>query len=109
MTDFAPVEYTCPMIDGIIDILKNIKDNNKWIMEEIVKEKPDIDHIVYLLDDANDNLERLIEDDIENVRNANQVLRDWGNSLLNENDEKVKTIDELNDELDEAYKTIEEG
>lgn len=100
--DHAPIGYTCPQIDKIIDILKQIKDNDKLIQDEIEKEHPDIDNIVYLINGNIEDLEQLIEVDIENIRDANVVLREWGNSLFKEKDELEKENDDLKEKLDES-------
>lgn len=66
----APVKYTCPDIDRAIDYLEDVK--------------------------------RLIDTSIryfEELRSANQALREWGEGLENELEEAANTINNLEAEL----------
>jgi predicted RNase H-like nuclease (RuvC/YqgF family) len=81
--DYAPVGATCPEIDSVIAFIDSI----------------DCEDISVSSIKATINL-------LENIRNANDLLRGWGNGLYEENEileEKIgeleNSISELKDEL----------
>ena len=84
----APVGNTCPNIDQCIKWLKICRDN--------------IDYCLYTLDPDSESSSRIesalieakmycdIDKELEELRDANSALRDWGYELANEL-EKLKS------------------
>lgn len=75
--DKAPVSHTCPMIDGVLDKVKEIYSNS----EEFSKGE-----LTY------------IETTMEKIRSHNSALREWGNELYDEKEELEKSFYELEQE-----------
>jgi chromosome segregation ATPase len=93
--DNAPVEPTCNTIDKILDYLKEAKEEIKDIL---IKEN-DIEY-EYELKSSLEYIEDAV-DYIEEVRNANSILRDWGNELY-------ETVDDLKSQINQYESIIEE-
>jgi predicted nuclease with TOPRIM domain len=90
----APVKYTCPDIDRIIkDINDLLKIANKWEDESHYGEAE-----YYLYD---------IPDKLEELRHSNSSLRDWGEDLEKELDEKVKEISDLDNTVSTLTDEVE--
>ena len=82
----APVKYTCPEIDSAQESLK----------------------------DAINTIDGIIKHDFEELRTANQKLRDWGSDMYiyaEELETEVATlkdeIEVLNNKIDELQRTIQ--
>lgn len=45
---------------------------------------------------------------MEEIRSANNTLREWGNSLVTELEDQDEKIKELNDEIEALKKTVED-
>ena len=74
--DNAPVGYTCVMINEIISAIESVQwEETYWKKKELIEL-------------------------IENVRQSNITLRDWGNDIYNE-------CEELQDEIDDLKREIE--
>lgn len=87
-----PVGNTCPIIDSVI------RDVN------------DIYNSIENPDDSNERDLKNILDHMEEIRSANSSLRSWGNDLIQERDDKQKTIDELEKKigiLEANYESLE--
>ena len=85
----APVGYTC---NDINDIQKNIKDAIDYIKS--ISNSSDDDDIEYYIESASDLLNDVIED-MEDIRNDNASLRDWGDELFDKLEEAEETIASL--------------
>jgi uncharacterized protein YukE len=96
----APVPYTCPTIDGVIKTLKDAES--------------DIDNLLYFsetttpadfkngIKEAISNLNSLWNGrytDLEEIRSANEKLREWGSDLESKVEELESTIADLEYQL----------
>lgn len=100
----APVGYTCPDIDSIIDTLRSI-----------IKQMDDCDHND-TVDDLIENIESWSGDlsnialgrtnQLEDLRSANSSLRSWGEDLFKEKEDLAWEVDRLERELAEAKEEI---
>jgi predicted nucleic acid-binding Zn-ribbon protein len=84
----APVKHTCPDIDAALkrlkDAMRSCKDiDDKTLARDIEWE---IDYVM---------------SDLENLRKANAALRDWGDDLEKQLEEKDNEIYELEQKLEE--------
>jgi hypothetical protein len=86
-----PIPHTCPDIDKIVKLCKNIKSTGKLgRYEYTIEELTDI--IDNMTSDADD-----IEDLVEKIRYSNDELRRWGN-------DEATRVDELELELEDIEK-----
>jgi hypothetical protein len=91
--DNAPIGNTCPSIDAIIGTMEQAKDEAVYIHNNAEGD---------FLDSANEiifQLEQAIKE-MENIRDANSLLREWGN-------EQYERADEIQEKLDDALRDIE--
>lgn len=90
----APVGNTCGNIDRVIEAIREvIKSNN--IINDLVRNEPnqnELDDIRYESDNIDNNLYSL-EDMLEELRDANRALRDWGEELVSEYEELEKQLE----------------
>jgi chromosome segregation ATPase len=106
--DNAPIGNTCPIIDSVIGYMESAKGEAEYI-----KKNPEIDSS----DEAVNIIGELASaiSEIENVRDANSELREWGNneyeraeSAEGERDDAIRDKEYLQDEIDELKAKIEE-
>lgn len=92
----APVGYTCSSIDSVIDAIKETQksiahilnyisdikrtEENERLLDSIESETNNIDHRIYRLEDV-----------MEEIRDANSQLRDWGDELESKLDD-IKNV-----------------
>lgn len=88
----APVKNTCPDIDQIISQIETAMRMCDAEGSEIYTEHEIKDDIKYQLSD----IPSLMED----LRNANSALREWGNSLVEALQEKEEECSDLQHQLD---------
>ena len=91
----APVKNTCPDIDRLIKLLRDIQHTAKEGMRESEKHSDvyqrfkdcewDIDDIIYSLED---------------LRKANAALRDWGESLDSEVESLSNYVNDLESKIE---------
>ncbi|MCP1384777.1 hypothetical protein [Runella salmonicolor] len=87
----APVRHTCPDIDELLKRVKSIQSSiknieslarqiehseNEDIKSDIMYHVSQIDHDIWMFDDK-----------LEELRNSNEGLRNWGNELVEELEE----------------------
>lgn len=82
----APVKHTCPDIDDCIKRLKSIIAESKRIEDEGLERD-----IIWEAD--------YVIDELEKLRKANGALRDWGEELEKEIQDKEDQIFYLEEEL----------
>lgn len=87
--DYAPIKHTCPDINKVIKWLNAAIDeaNNGLKIEDIDDIKATFKEILYHLD----GIESLVED----LRDSNSELRDWGNDLYERNQELEQQLEDL--------------
>lgn len=85
--DNAPVGYTCPMIDGVLDTIRTLYRSS----EEMSKGELDY-----------------FEKTIEKIRSHNGTLRDWGNELYKEKEELENEVNELKSTIEDLESKIED-
>lgn len=97
----APIGYTCPMIDSVIEDIEQVILYLKEGLDAEDRETKDskIDDSIDILD----NLFGYRNSQIENIRDANGILRRWGESLEEEIQE-LKQDHEI--EIEKLNKTI---
>ena len=107
--DNAPIGYTCPIINSVIDRMKLAKNEADYISKHSQEEDSTGGASIIL-----EELSNAIEE-IEDVRSANSELRDWGNEEYNraeeverERDEAIRDKEYLQEEIDELKVKIEE-
>ena len=79
----APVPYTCPTINRVIGIIECLKTEDN---ESDIKDAIDL---------------------MEEIRFANDKLRDWGEGLLEEKEDLEKNVDNLEWEVKKLNDQIE--
>lgn len=79
--DNSPVGYTCPMIDEIIDFIKNCSTENEIEKKEAINV-------------------------MEKIRTANDKLRTWGNEMFDEKEDYEKEKNQLENEVEELKEEI---
>lgn len=109
-----PVDYTCPLIDACKDAVEDLVQNvdcdtdfDSCTVEQLQnlhKAWVDFDWVIF-------------ETNIEEVRSANQVLREWGNerdeaageyeSMLEGKDERISDLEEEVRRLEEIIEDLE--
>ena len=80
-SDNAPIGHTCPMIDSVISFINSVE----WSEEE---------------KDLEDESEKALLT-LEEIREANSTLRDWGN-------DECKRANEFENDLDYANRQIKD-
>lgn len=88
----APVKYTCPLIDSMISDLKGIMQQ---IQEDYPDEARQIDSII----DRRGGLEE--------VRDANNSLRNWGYDSESRIEVLEKELEEANDKVSDLQYQID--
>ena len=86
----APVKHTCPDIDKLIKMLKDIQREANYGMKCHDKKSDDFERYK--------NIEWYIDDivgELENLRSANHELREWGEELDTELQSAAERIEEL--------------
>lgn len=104
MNRTAPVGNTCPDIDRVIDAIKESQKSvnaiinyigelqsfdgfstrQEWLQENISDEASNIEHYLWRL-----------EDELEDLRDANSKLREWGEELVSEYEELEKELENI--------------
>ena len=89
----CPVGYTCPTIDGVIETLQQSVDSLGNIIDDlspVVQEK-----YTEALANVLSNLEDLYghrRSSLEQIREANACLREWGEKMEEERDEYIEEL-----------------
>lgn len=89
-----PIKHTCPDIDYAIktlqSVVKYINDStNEWISD---------------IDDISSGNRCLLEQ----LRDANSSLREWGNNLVSDLEEQDREIEQLNKEISKLESKVDE-
>lgn len=97
-----PVGNTCPTID---DLVEKVKESIRAAVgiKNLVRNEPsedELDQIRYAADEIENALYHA-EDQLEELRDANTQLRNWGLELADELDTAERYIYELENRLDE--------
>ena len=99
MYDNAPIGNTCPLIDSIINRMEQSKSEAEYIRRDTDNYNDEVSVISYELDSA--------ISEMEDIRDANSELREWGNEEYeraeyekDERDNLIKKIEDLREELD---------
>lgn len=104
--DNAPIGNTCPIIDEVIDEIKEAKKSLEYIGSR--------NNLCILVECKNaiSKLENALLE-IENVRDANFKLRAWGNEEYDRAEEKEKELEQsvtekeyLQEEIDEMKEIL---
>jgi len=94
-TDNAPIKNTCPIINDVVRIFESFKSDIKIT---------DDDDLPDFIADCDNGLSIL-----EDIRTANQTLRDWGNEECTRANELEKDLDRLQSKYDELQMNFEES
>lgn len=100
-SDNSPVGYTCSTIDEVISCINSIEDCSKAMLEDEITDEKKIElweDIEYYALDAKRSL--------ESIRKDNSDLREWGNNLYYELEEKDYELQEYKkkfEEMEERY------
>lgn len=101
-----PVKNTCPDINRLQKIIKDIQSDFASF-----KDTDDINDFLDSMSNASWEL-RDIYDTLEDLRNSNSALRDWGHELISlaeqMESEKDSEIEELQNEISEKETEIED-
>lgn len=91
LRDNAPVGNTCPIIDAVITDMENAKNELEYIRKNTNKHK---DEIYIALSELNSGIS-----EIEQVREANEQLRAWGNEYYTKSEKLEEEVSELKSEI----------
>lgn len=83
--DNSGVKNTCPSIDDIISFLNDLN-----------------------FDNIDDFYKKDLVDIMEEIRDANKSLREWGNQNYNEKEELQEEVDKLKDDVSDLEKELED-
>lgn len=95
----APVKHTCPDIDKVIKTLNRVIKEIDYRRKIIDKNSEEDDILYGIASDISD-----IPDILEDLRNANDSLRTWGEGLDKELNNAVDEIYELEQKVEELQK-----
>jgi len=88
----APVSHTCPDIDQCIKWLAVAKSEIEFVISEI-ENGDEINYAGKALNSLEEALKYIdIEKELEELRNANSALRDWGYELASELEELKREL-----------------
>ena len=90
-----PIGNTCPQINYIQSCINDAVEECKKCYDSIDIAKDVFSDVIYYIEDIPNELER--------IRDANDMLREWGNALL----DKVKELESENERLSEIISNIE--
>lgn len=90
-----PVGNTCPQINYIQSCINDAVKECKKDYDSFDLAKDGFSDVIYYIEDIPNELER--------IRDANDMLREWGNALL----DKVKELESENERLSEIISNIE--
>ena len=90
-----PVGNTCPQINYIQSCINDAVKECKKDYDSFDLAKDGFSDVIYYIEDIPNELER--------IRGANDMLREWGNALL----DKVKELESENERLSEIISNIE--
>lgn len=90
-----PVGNTCPQINYIQSCINDAVKECKKDYDSFDLAKDGFSDVLYYIEDIPNELER--------IRDANDMLREWGNALL----DKVKELESENERLSEIISNIE--
>ena len=90
-----PVGNTCPQINYIQSCINDAVKECKKDYDSFDLAKDGFSDVIYYIKDIPNELER--------IRDANDILREWGNALL----DKVKELELENERLSEIISNIE--
>ena len=90
-----PVGHTCPQINYIQSCINDAIKECKKDYDSFEIAKDGFSDVLYYIEDIPNELER--------IRDANDMLREWGNALL----DKVKELEYENERLSEIISNIE--
>lgn len=95
-----PIGNTCPQINNMQKLLSNLINDMGYYAR---KDEFFRGEVTDSLSDWTSELNS-ISNDLEDLRNANSALRDWGNELVNAVEEITQEADKTEGELrDEIY------
>lgn len=104
MSSREPVKNTCPKIDSILSRI-TVAQSECYYIKDNTKNSPDFSDYVDEFVTIHSELE-YAKSDIEDVREANYKLRNWGKEQAEEVDNLEDSIDELKSEKDDLEATI---
>ena len=90
-----PVGNTCPQINYIQSCINDAVKECKKDYDSFDLAKDGFSDVIYYIEDIPNELER--------IRDANDMLREWGNALL----DRVKELESENERLSEIISNIE--
>ena len=96
----APVEYTCPLIDEVIEEIEKVTcmvtADNRYTSVDVRE----------LMDAAQELDESEVLNKLEEIRTANEELRVWGERMEADLAAEEERVSDLAEELEEARKEI---
>lgn len=103
-----PVGHTCPLIDGVIEMVGGIE----YIAIARIFKGMTIEELQELFDSVSAFQYNEFVDEMEKIRSANSDLREWGNDLAEELRDALQKIEELEDavkDLEAEVESYQEG
>ena len=100
MHNREPVKHTCPLIDKCIQQIKSVIDKSID-----VSYSRDVDTMEEWISDTVWLMDKIIET-LEELRDSNSKLREWGCNEADRVDELEKKIEKLEDEIDELVENL---
>jgi len=97
-----PVKNTCPLIDKCIQQIKSVIDKSVD-----VSYSRDVDTMEEWISDTIWLMDKIIET-LEELRDSNSKLRDWGCSEASRVDELIEKVDELEEKIEKLEEKIYE-
>lgn len=100
----APIGYTCPDIDKVIDTIQRI------IKEMDSQKNNDADILITNIRDWSSDLYDIVIGRnciMENLRGSNDILRSWGEDMFQKNIEAETYISELEIEIQSLKEQLE--
>lgn len=96
-----PVSHSCPDIDSVLGKLHSIEKLCNY------KDNEDIDELQLRLSEIGDEFRGRWDRDIENIRECNSKLREWGSEEANRVDELEGIVYDLEKEIESLKEEIE--
>lgn len=99
----APVRHTCPKIDDIIKDMHDSYNNLNSALNYI--DNYEFDQAIYDIKEVRNIIDKYCGkySELENLRDDNTSLRDWGHNLENKVEDLEQEIEKLMHDLEDFY------